>query len=291
MTDSPSNTTDSRLRVTAVVPMYNASRTIVRTLESIRAQTRPVDAIVVVDDHSTDNSRALVEGMALPNLELISTPRNSGPGAARNVGVRHAATEWVALLDSDDLWMPTFIEDVTGAIAKLNADFASAGGQRVKQYRDTPKVQRRAIGGDAGEAVDMTRDFWRTARRFMPVHSSSVVLKKSLFEKAGGFPEDMRNGEDVSLWMRLWLFGRFAFVNKPLFESSAVATGLAAGRLSYGDVRRGLWRMAVTLKDAIRARRPGTGQFAIWFAGRIFHRHAVYFAKRLRPRGRAAKRA
>ena len=125
----------------------------------------------------------------------------------------------------------------------------------------------------------------------MPVHSSAVLMKKTLFERAGGFPEDMRNGEDVSLWMRLWLFGRFAFVNKPLFESSAVATGLAAGRLSYGDVRRGLWRMAVTLKDAIRLRKPGTAQFAIWFIGRIFHRHGVWLAKKIRHRGRAANRA
>ena len=291
MTDSALNPTNSgRLRVTAVVPMYNASRTIMRTLDSIRAQTQPVDAIVVVDDHSTDNSRALVEAAGLPDLEVISTPRNSGPGATRNVGIRHASTEWVALLDSDDLWMPTFIQDVTEAIGRFNADFASAGGERVKQYRETPKVQRRQIAG-VDESVDMTRDFWRTARRFMPVHSSSVVLRKSLFEKAGGFPEDMRNGEDVSLWMRLWLFGRFAFVNKPLFESAAVATGLAAGRLSYADVRRGLWRMAVTLKDAIRARKPGTDQFAIWFAGRVVHRHGVWLAKKLRQRGRSAKRA
>jgi glycosyltransferase involved in cell wall biosynthesis len=279
--------------ISAVVPMYNASRTILRTLESITAQTRSVDAIVVVDDHSTDDSRALVEAAAIPNLELISTPRNSGPGAARNTGIRHARTEWVALLDSDDLWMPTFVEDVTAAITRFDADFGSAGGQRIKQYRDRPKVQKRAIATD-DDAVDMTANFWRTARKFMPVHSSAVVLKKSLFEKAGGFPEDMRNGEDVSLWMRLWLFGRFAFVNKPLFESSAVATGLAAGKLRYADVRRGLWRMAVTLKDAIRMRRPGTGAFAIWFIGRIFHRHGVWLAKKIRHRGAvtgAVKRA
>ncbi len=267
--------------VTAIMPVHNASATIERALASIRAQTRPVTKLIIVDDVSTDDSIELAQRAGFENLEVVTLERNAGPGAARNIGVRQAATEWVATLDADDAWEPTFLEEVTAAIERFDADFGSSGGVRVKAYHGKNDVSQRVLERPA-DAYDLTDDFWRVALRFVPIHSSSTVARRSLFLSVGGAPEDVRNGEDVALFIRLWLNGRFAFVNKPLFESVAISSGLSAGRLSYHDVRVGLQRMMAALLTSIRRRRRGSGWFALWVADRFVRRHLSWAVRRLR---------
>ncbi len=271
------------MEVTAVIPMYNAAATIMRSLDSVRAQTTPVTRIIVVDDQSTDGSAALVRAAAIGNLELVSSERNQGAGASRNLGVRHATTDWIAFLDADDIWKPAFVEQVSAAIARYGADFASCGGARVMTYRGKTSVSNRVLDRP-DDALDLTDEFWRTAIRFWPVHSSSTMVSRAAFDRAGGFPEDVRRGEDVCLWMRLWLDGRFAFVNQPLFESVAIGSGVSMGKLAYRDVRKGLACAAATLRGSIRARRRGTSWFAYWFARRVVRRHVSWLENRMRKR-------
>ena len=268
--------------------MHNAASTILRALESISAQSKPVAKIIVVDDHSSDESRAVVLEAGIPNVELISTPRNLGAGGARNLEINHSTTDWVALLDSDDVWMPRFLEEVCAAITHFNADFGSSGGARTgRTPRGNLSTQRRVLDGYP-TARELTRDFWRTAMQFVPINSSSAVIRKSLFEKAGQFPEDVRTGEDVALWARLWLDGRFVFVNQPLYESASIEGSLTAGKLAYSDLMRTLLRLGATLRDAARRRRPGTTWFGVWLAKRATRRHVSWLTRkiqgRLRPR-------
>lgn len=276
-TDHPA---DPRPAITAVIPVHNASATIARALESVKAQTLPVSHVIIVDDASSDDSLDIARAAGIEDLEIVRLEQNAGPGAARNAGVTRASTEWVATLDADDAWKPTFLEEVSGAIARFSADFGSCGGLRVKAYHGKNDVSRRLLKRPAG-AYDLTDDFWRVALRFIPIHSSSTVVRRSLFLAVGGCPEDVRNGEDVALFMRLWLNGRFAFVNEPLFESVAIPSGLSAGSLTYHDVRVGLGRMVAAVLTAIRRRRRGSGWFALWVAGRFVRRHQSWTVRRL----------
>ncbi len=271
------------MQVTAVVPMYNARATILRALDSIRMQTKAVTQILVVDDGSTDGSRDVVESAQIPNLVLIRTPANGGPGAARNLGAKSAVTDWVAMLDADDIWMPTFLERVCEAISRFDAQFGSSGGVRSKTYQGKSSRQTRLIDGPH-EALDLSPRLWRVAFRFIPIHCSALVVSRRLFEHVGGFPEDVRTGEDVSLWATLWLNGRFAFVNEPLFESVATDNGLSAGRLSYTDVRRGSARMLHALVESLGSGRKGRGWFAAWLIVRIARRHLSWMVRKLRLR-------
>ena len=270
----------SSMAVTAVVPIHNASATVARALGSIVAQTAPVQRIVVVDDASTDDSVAAVEGLGIANLEILRLAHNVGPGGARNAGVAHSQTEWVALLDADDYWEPTFLDEVLAAIARFHADFGSCGGNRIKAYRSRREVSRRILNRPPG-AYDLTDDFWHVGLHFVPMHSSSTVVRRSLYLGVGGCPEDVRNGEDVGLFIRLWLGGKFAFVNQPLFTSEAVPSGLSAGPLAYHDVRLGLQRMVAALARSIRDRRRGSAWFAIWVGQRFIRRHASWLVRRL----------
>src|SRR5579872_1363742 len=94
--------------VSVVIPLYNGARYIAETLDSILAQTvRPAE-IIVVNDGSTDNSASIVEQYGNP--VTLMTVKNGGASAARNIGASRATTNWIALCDGDDLWLPTKLE-------------------------------------------------------------------------------------------------------------------------------------------------------------------------------------
>ncbi|MEP7359964.1 MAG: glycosyltransferase family A protein [Chloroflexota bacterium] len=250
--------------VTVVIPMYNAAPTILRALDSVLAQTTPPAKVVVVDDCSTDDSAQVVRAARLAGVELVSTDINGGIAVARNRGAREAVSEWLAFLDADDRWEPTFLERTLAAIALFDADFGSAGGTRERPDRKGKHVQVRLLPGRA-EALDLTTNFWRVALKFRPMVPYGAIVRRSLFDSVGGFWEAMRTGEDTCMWVNLWLRGRFAFVNLPLVESAVIPTSVSAAGLSYHDVLLSSRCMLRGLAQAIRLRRPGTAWFA-WFA-------------------------
>jgi GT2 family glycosyltransferase len=270
--------------VTVVVPMHNMESRILDCLRSIDAQTARAKRVIVVDDRSTDGSRDIVGAAGLPNVEVIANDSNLGPGATRNIGAAQARTEWIAFLDADDVWDPRFLESVGRAVERFNADFGSSGGIRQLDYREDQKHHVRVMQGGLGEAVDLTDDFWRAALRFMPIHPSSALIRRELFEHVGGYCEQAWNGEDAPLWAELWRNGRFAFVNEALFTSIAPVTGLSAQRLLYRDVRIPLLMMGRTLLRSIRARKRGSGWFLTWWLLAVARRHAVWLKRRLRRR-------
>jgi glycosyltransferase involved in cell wall biosynthesis len=93
--------------VSVVIPTYNRAHLLKESLDSILRQTVPVREIIVVDDGSTDNTQELVRSYGQPVILL--TQNRAGESAARNRGKAHASSEWIAFLDSDDVWRPTKI--------------------------------------------------------------------------------------------------------------------------------------------------------------------------------------
>ncbi|NNU64825.1 MULTISPECIES: glycosyltransferase family 2 protein [Rhizobium] len=112
--------------VSVVIPAFNASRYIERTLRSAGCQTYRNLEIIVVNDGSTDDTARVVEQVALADsrIRLLSTP-NRGVAAARNTGIREATGRFVAFLDADDLWHHTKIEKQVNALNRLNPQWAA----------------------------------------------------------------------------------------------------------------------------------------------------------------------
>ena len=263
---------------TVIVPMHNSRATVEAALASIESQTRPPARIIVVDDASSDDSVDVVKQCGIAHLEVVGLQTNVGPGAARNVGARQATTEWLAFLDADDEWEPTFLEEASAAVASLNADFAGTGGTRILINRPTSV---RLMDAPAG-AADHTEDFWRITGKFLPIVPPSAYVRRTLYVKVGGFPEDMRYGEDTTLFARLWLEGRFAFVNRPLYRSVQLPGGLSAAPHSYRDIALFTVRLGATLGRAIVRRKPGTRFFVVTYVRLVIRRHIAWLARRLR---------
>jgi glycosyltransferase involved in cell wall biosynthesis len=265
--------------------MHNAEDTIERCLESIAAQTMPARKVLVVDDASTDGSVALVDRLSMPSVEVLRLPGNVGPGAARNRGVARAETEWVAFLDSDNEWRPTFLEELTAAVVSTDAGFGAGGGVRHKVRAG--RSQNRLLTGKP-EAADRTSDYWRMSLDFMPVVPSSAFVRRSAFDAVGGFPEDVRTGEDITLFARLWLRETFVFVNKPLYISTQRPGSITAGGRTYHDVRLLLGRVGMVFLTALARRRQGSGWFAVAYTRMVVGRHVDWLWRTLRrPRADA----
>ena len=267
--------------VTVIVPVHNRSDTIEAALASIAAQTLQPARVIVVDDASTDDSVQVVKQYPMPNLEVLELRPNRGAGGARNAGAAEATSEWLAFLDGDDTWEPEFLEQVVGAAVDLSADFASSGGYR--EMVNTPTIVRLVRGLPEG-ASDLSKDFWVVGKQWMPTVPSSTVVRRTMHLRAGGFEDDVRWGEDVPFFARLWLLGRFAFVNRPLYRSGQLPDGLSAAKRSYRETALFLLRLGKTLVRAVARRKPGTRAFLVAYVHHVYRKHRNWLGGKLRGR-------
>ena len=113
--------------VSVIIAAYNAEAFIGRAIASALAQTLPPREILVVDDCSTDGTRAVLEAAARENpmIRVIAMPRNGGPSAARNAGIAQARGDWVAVLDADDAFAPTRLATLVAFAESTGADFVA----------------------------------------------------------------------------------------------------------------------------------------------------------------------
>jgi glycosyltransferase involved in cell wall biosynthesis len=210
--------------VSAITCVYNGAPTIAKAIDSILAQAIDGMDIIVVDDGSTDSTRTVLERYG-SRIKLLVQP-NAGVSAACNAAVRVSSSEYLAFLDADDVWLP-------GRVAKT---VAALQRNRQAQLAFTDYL----IGPDLGAALDViafdgSPSLDDMLRLWMPIARSAVTMRRETFERCGGFPEGVRWGEDMCLWLRTREQGTFQHINEPLaiyrrmtFPSSEQRYSLAA---------------------------------------------------------------
>ena len=190
-----------------LMPAYNVSGTIERALRSAAAQTLPPLEILVIDDCSTDNTVEVVKALArdIPSIRLLSTPANGGPSAARNVGLRAAKADWIALLDADDAWRPRRLERLSEVASATSADFvadnlvmwdAVADAQFKPTYFDLPESQKQITLVDMFSADD-NFDFSKASFTLM----KPIFRRKFLSDHQLEYNEGMKIGEDFTFYI------------------------------------------------------------------------------------------
>jgi succinoglycan biosynthesis protein ExoO len=190
-----------------LIPAYNVSDIIGRAIRSAAAQTFPPLEILVIDDCSTDNTVEVVNALArdIPALHLLSTPANGGPAAARNVGLRAAKGDWIALLDSDDAWKLGRLKRLSEVAGATAADFvadnlvmwdAVAHAQFKPTYFEFPESQRQITLVDMFSADD-NFDFSKASFALM----KPILRRKFLAEHKLEYDEGMKVGEDFTFYV------------------------------------------------------------------------------------------
>ena len=171
--------------VSAVIPVYNGERYLAEAIESVLAQDyRPVE-LVVVDDGSTDGSGDIARSYPLVRYIRQS---HQGVSAARNAGIAAARGEFIAFLDADDVWTPDKLTVQMGyLLAHPDVGFAFARQRFLcEQGIEAPPWFRQDL---------LAQDHVG----FMP---STLVARKAVFERAGGFDTALRRGEDTEWLLR-----------------------------------------------------------------------------------------
>jgi cellulose synthase/poly-beta-1,6-N-acetylglucosamine synthase-like glycosyltransferase len=191
-------TEDSRDGFSVVIPMYNAERRIARAIQCVLDQTYPAQEIIVVDDGSADAGANLV-ALTFPGVTLISQS-NQGAGPARNRGVEHASTAWVAFLDADDLWSPHHLA-VLARIRQRHPDAGLIGSGYVQTDEAQLPVSLRGRRPARTRSIDY---FKVAARNIGVICSSTAAVQRAAHQSSGGFSDD-RLGQDLAGWARIAL--------------------------------------------------------------------------------------
>lgn len=181
-----------RVPVTLVVPAYNREREIVRALRSAAAQQPWLPAeVIVVDDHSTDRTADVARQLG---AHVISFERNCGAAAARNAAVRAASQGWIALLDSDDEWLPHHLR----TLWPLREQRVLVAGSVIRPA--TPSGGRRFYGVLSPTTVRSPAPLV-FPENFVP--ATATMARRDVVLSVGGFSEDTRYAEDFDLWLRV----------------------------------------------------------------------------------------
>jgi glycosyltransferase involved in cell wall biosynthesis len=170
--------------VSVIIPAYNAARTVRRAVESCLSQTHPPIEVLVVDDGSTDGTAEVVADFGAP--VCLERKQNGGPASARNYAAQMARGDWLGFLDADDHWLPT----------KLEKQLSLATSD------DLAVIQ--TLTGGSTEQIPLEVTFSQLWERNL-VCTSSVLIRRSVFERLGGFNEDPQliSSEDYHLWLRV----------------------------------------------------------------------------------------
>lgn len=197
-------------RVSVIIPCYNAAQFLTETIESVLAQTYSNYEIIAVDDGSTDDTATVLASYADRITILYHGNRqNRGQAASTNLGLSHADSEYIAFIDSDDIWMPEKLQkqveilethqDV--GLVYTNGYVIDGVGKKCYSLFDIAHHENNGIGDI------LLNCYIRTP--------SLVLVRKSLIDAAGPFPANIVPG-DHYLWVKISEISRFYFLDEKL---------------------------------------------------------------------------
>ncbi len=252
--------------VSIIIPTYNSSATIMRTLESVFSQTYTAWEIIIIDDGSTDDTKQLLQPYRDNKKIIYLYQNNGGPGSARNNGIRHATGEYIAFLDADDYWHAEKLE------------------KQIAAFQENPRI---VVCSTETYCIDPYSDLiWETVRSpwtkprsgkvvpYFAFHKiitlSSALIPKKYILKVGLFDEsrDIIMTEDLDLWLKLAPVGDFVTLNEPL---------------TFYQTRAGITIEQITanhkkIKEVFRRNKNlATGWVKFWYSIGYSKAHILYF--------------
>lgn len=220
---------DARPEVSIIIPAYNSAAYIGDALESVFAQTFTRYEVIVVNDGSPDTEdleRELKRFSSGKAVRYIKQ-ENRGVAAARNAGLHAARGELVSFLDSDDTYLPTFLQKQVELLERSNADVVYSDAML---FGDSPAAGQTFMNlqGAGGEVTTE-----RLLSTKVSLQTSTVLARKASIVGVGLFNESLRRGQDFELWFRLAKAGmRFACQPETLANHRIVESGLSGGTVS-----------------------------------------------------------
>lgn len=225
------------MRVAALIPTYNRRAHVIRAIDSVLAQTLPVDELIVVDDGSTDGTARMIESKYGANVRIVRQ-ENAGVSGARRRAVREARCDWVAFLDSDDEWTPDRNRKLLDAAALVPTEVAWIFGD-VSVIRDgiRPASLFEQHGLGLSGDIQVFDDTWSIHHPFQfGLLQASIIRREALLE-VDCFSDGLKHSEDFLVGVQVACLYKFAAISAEvtkLYRTSDLSPSSAdlAGRNS-----------------------------------------------------------
>ena len=220
--------------ISIIVPVYNAERFIVETMDCVLAQTCPDWELLLVEDGSSDGTRQVIEQYIEKKQEkrirLIKQPSNMGAARARNRGLQEAVGRYIAYLDADDLWMPEKLEHELAFLKKKDAAFVFTGYEFADEHgAGTGKIVRVPEKLTYKQALSNTTIFTTTVM-FDRAKIDSTLLEMPIIKS-----------EDTALWWKVLRNGYVAYgLDENLAKYRRAGRSLSSNKL---EALRRIWNL------------------------------------------------
>jgi len=195
-------------KISVIIPTYNSIRFLPNTLDSVLRQTFSEFEVLVINDGSTDNTAEWISSLTDSRVKLINQ-ENQGCATARNTGILAAKGQYIAFLDSDDLWEPTKLEKQVKCLEE-NPDIGL-----VYTWVDFSNEEAKPTG--------KVRKVFAEGNVFQDMLTGNVVscgsvplVRRECFETVGLFDTKLWTAEDKDMWLRISTQYSFALIREPL---------------------------------------------------------------------------
>jgi glycosyltransferase involved in cell wall biosynthesis len=195
------------MNISVIIPSFNRAHTLARAIESVLAQSLPADEIILIDDGSRDETQALAQ--TFPKVTYLMQP-NQGVSSARNKGILQAKGNWIALLDSDDEWLPDKLKQQCQLLSQQPKHRLCHGnelwvhnGQHLNQM-----AKHQKYGGHIFEKC----------LPLCAISPSAALIQKDLLLEVGLFDTELPACEDYDLWLKICAKEAVLFVEEPVLK-------------------------------------------------------------------------
>ncbi len=198
--------TPTNMNISVIIPTWNRASRLASALQSVFAQRLPPAEVIVVDDGSTDDTHRLVHSQ-FPQIHYIYQQHN-GVSSARNTGIKAATGDWIALLDSDDRWLPEKLELQSESIrARPEYKICHCDEIWIRNGKRVNPMKKHAKRGG---------NIFRHCLPLCVISPSAVMIQRDLLTEIGLFDERLPACEDYDLWLRISALHPVLYVDKPL---------------------------------------------------------------------------
>jgi len=198
------------LKITVIIPTYNRATFVVRALDSVLHQTVKVDEIIIVDDGSTDSTKEVLKDNT--HIKYIFQ-KNKGVSSARNKGIQEAKNEWIAFLDSDDVWHKEKIEK--------QIKFHQENTNTLISHTDELWVRNEKIIKQKHHQLKPSGFCFLDNVSSCKIGPSTTILNKGILADIGFFDEDLIVCEDYDLWLRISSKYNIGYIDEKLITKYA----------------------------------------------------------------------
>lgn len=259
--------------VSVIIATYNREEYIGKAVESVLNQTYANFELIVLDDGSTDETRAVLNQFSDQRLRVYFL-ENTGPANARNKGIEISRGEYIAFLDSDDLWYPKMLARTVQFLeSHRKIDLVCGGWDMINDDGNAISGVYSPIAFQKSVETDFLASILR--RSLFPIHS--VLIRKKCFTQCGGFNANLLAFEDYELWIRFASFKcDIVFIDEP------VAHWRHHRMPKRSDLKEGLELSVQSLLEVLRANKNIRNKYDIlleYLELRIWIEQSVYFKK------------